>query len=399
MLISNSKFQIFSSLLFLAFISRASASITWSVTDSQFRSRPIAVESIDAAGIHPASSDQPVLSWDNVVELSQNPTASSVSPGRFTLILQGGDNLTGEPVAMKGDTLDWRSIRLSEINFPIGSAVAIVRTGSAVSDLDQTRTDDVVRLANGDVAHGVVTQVAPEGVTIQTADATPTLPWDSVTAVLFSTPPLDSAAADRRLFRVHFTGDESVTVPGVALAAGGLTLSLDDKTTRQVDPAAVTEIEQLNGPISWLTAHKPSENIYKPFFSENFPTRFDRTVEGGTPIREKYPAFHHGIGCHSYSKLSYDLDGKWAGFTSQFAIDSDSPLADVTVRIYLDNHPIFEQKNVKAGQIYPLKIIPLGSAKTISLEVDYGENYATEDRFVWLDPALIRNLPVPATQP
>jgi len=314
------------------------------------------------------------------------------------LILRGGDKLSGDPIAMNGDTIDWKSARLDEINFPIGSAAAITRNGSAIPDLDQPRTDDVVRLSNGDVAHGVVTQVAPEGVTIQTADATPTLPWDSVAAVLFSTSPVDSAA-DRRAFRVLFAGDESVAVPAVAITGNELTLFLDAKNTRKVDLATVTGIEQLNGPVSWLTARKPSENIYKPFFSENFPTRFDRTVADGKPIREKYPAFHHGIGCHSYSKLTYDLSGQWAGFATQFAIDSDSPLADVTVRIDLDDKPVFEQKNVKAGPIYLLKLIPLGNAKTISLEVDYGENYATDDRFVWLDPALIRTLPSPATQP
>ncbi len=115
------------------------------------------------------------------------------------------------------------------------------------------------------------------------------------------------------MFRVQFGGDESLTVSAVALAADKFTLFLDDRNTRQIDADAVAGIEQLNGPISWLTSRKPAENIYKPFFSENFPTRFDRTVADGKPIREKYPAFHHGIGCHSYSKLVYDLDGKWAG--------------------------------------------------------------------------------------
>ena len=162
--------------------------------------------------------------------------------------------------------------------------------------------------------------------------------------------------------------------------------------------ATVAGVEQLNGPISWLTSRKRAENIYKPFFSESFPTRFDRTVADGRPIPEKYPGFHHGIGCHSYSKLVYDLEAGWAGFRAQFAIDSDSPLADVTVRIYLDDKLAFEEKNVKAGRIYPVVVVPLKDAKTISLEVDYGENYATEDRFVWLDPALIRTLG-PTTMP
>jgi hypothetical protein len=247
--------------------------------------------------------------------------------------------------------------------------------------------------------HGIISGIAPAGVTIQIGDATPTLGWDSISAVLFATAPGNPAESQRRMFRVRLAGDEAVDVADVSLAADQLTITLEDKTTRRLDPGIVAGIEQLNGPIQWLSSREPLENIYKPFFSENFPTRFDRTVADGTPIHEKYPGFHHGIGCHSYSKLVYDLDGGWAGFRTQFRIDSDSPLADVTVRIYLDDKPAFERKNVKAGRIYPVVVVPLNGAKTISLEVDYGENYAMEDRFVWLDPALLRTLPPATTQP
>ena len=124
-------------------------------------------------------------------------------------------------------------------------------------------------------------------------------------------------------------------------------------------------------------------------------------VADAKPITEKYPAFHHGIGCHSYSRLTYELDPAWTSFRTQYAIDSNSPLADVTIRIYLDDKCVYEKKNVKAGTIFPPVLVPLSGAGTISLEVDYGENYATEDRFVWLDPALTRKTPsqTPTTLP
>jgi hypothetical protein len=235
-------------------------------------------------------------------------------------------------------------------------------------------------------------------VTIQAGDATPTLAWDSINVVLFSSGSANPRGAEGRMFRVELGGDESLTVPDVALAGDKVIVFLADKSSRQIDVGSVSGIEQVNGPISWLTARRPSENIYKPFLGENFPARFDRTVADGKPIRERYPTFHHGIGCHSYSKLVYDLSGKWGAFRSQFAIDSDSPLADVTVRICLDDKVAFEQKNVKAGRVYPVVTVPLAGAKRLALEVDYGENYATEDRFVWLDPALIRSAG-PATAP
>ena len=387
--ISNLKFRISICLSLSLFISQSRAATIWTLTDAEFHSRAISIDSIDSAGIHSGSD---LLGWNDVLEISQTVNPPAASAGRLSLFFRGGNELSGAPISFNGDTLQWNSGRLGTTGFSVDSLAGIVQSGYAGGDLDQARTDDVIRLANGDTMHGIITGIAPAGVTIQIGDATPTLGWDSISAVLFSTAGGNPAAVQRRMFRVHLSGDEAVDVADVSLAANQLTITLGDKSTRALDAGVVAGIEQLNGPISWLTSRKPAENLYKPFFSENFPTRFDRTVADGRPITEKYPGFHHGIGCHSYSKLVYDLGNGWAGFRTQFAIDSDSPLADVTVRIYLDDKPAFEEKNVKAGRIYPVVVVPLKDARTVSLEVDYGENYATEDRFVWLDPALIRRL-------
>jgi hypothetical protein len=392
---SSFGFRIFVAGLFLSVACQSHAA-TWNLTDSQFHTRSISVDSIDAAGIHSGSV---VLPWDDVLEISHGANAAPAGAARFTLIFRSGDKLSGEPVSFDGQTLHWNAGPLGQIGFSVDSLLGIVRGGYAAGDLDRPRTDDVVRLANGDTTHGIVNQITPAGVTIQAGDATPTPPWDAIDAVLFSTAPANPAESDLRSFRVRLDGDDAIIVPDVSLAGNQLTITLDDKSIRQIDAASVLEIEQLNGPVGWLTSRKPSADVYRPLFSENFPTRFDRTVAEGRPIAEKYPGFHHGIGCHSYSKLVYDLDGKWAAFRTQFAVDSDSPLADVTVRIYLDDKAVVEQKNVKAGRIYPVTVVPLGAAKLISLEVDYGQNYATQGRFVWLDPALLRTLPQAATQP
>jgi len=362
---------------------------TWTLTDAEFHSRSIQVDSIDSSGIHSASA---LVPWEDVLEICRIANPPPASAARFTLLFPSGDKLVGQPLSFDGQTLWWNTSRLGRLGFSLDSVLGIVRGGYTGPDLDRPRTDDVVRLANGDTTHGIVNQITPAGVTIQAGDATATPPWSAIDAVLFATA-AKAAASDRPSFRVRFAGDDAITVPQVSLAADQLTITLDDNSTRQIDAASVLQIEQLNGPVSWLTSRKPSADIYRPMFSENFPTRFDRTVADGRPIAEKYPGFHHGIGCHCYSKLVYDLDGQWAAFRTQFAVDSSSPLADVTVRIYLDDKAVVEMKSVTAGRVYPATVVPLGSAKTISLEVDYGPSYATQGRFVWLDPALLRKLP------
>ncbi|MGA2581848.1 MAG: NPCBM/NEW2 domain-containing protein [Tepidisphaeraceae bacterium] len=357
----------------------------WKITNSQFQSQSVDLQSIDQDGLH-LTAQPTTMPWSDILEIS-HPAPAPPAGGKFVAFLTTSDHLSGDPEGITGDQLQWNAPGLGAIQLPEAKLAAICRAGSAAPEgLDQVRTDDQVLLANGDRTHGIITQIDAIGVTIQTDAATPTLPWDSVSAVLISSTP--TVAKNDRVFRVRFGDDSSITASTVALAGDQLSISFDGKTTRTIDDSLVAAIEQINGPVSWLTSRTPSVNIYNPYFTEDFPTKFDRTVDG-RPIREKYPDFHHGIGCHSYSKLVYDLDGTYTVFRTQFAIDSDSPLADVTARILLDDKVAWEMANVKAGRIYPVVQVPLGAAKHVGLEVDFGENYATEGRFVWLDPALV----------
>ena len=73
----------------------------------------------------------------------------------------------------------------------------------------------------------------------------------------------------------------------------------------------------------------------------------------------------------------------------------------MTARIFLDGQPAWEARNIRAGPPAPPVIIDIAGHKTVTLEVDYGENYDVQDRFNWIEPAVLRNKPTtaPSTQP
>lgn len=371
---------------------------TWRLTDAQFRSASAQVLGIDAAGVHMVISEAnstPVISWDNLLQLDRDIPATSAPGNLYQIYLFNGDHLGGQPTGSAGETVQWKQDALGQINIPL-SRVAGIAQSNFTPKLDEPRSDDLVQLANGDSTHGIVTNIDNTGVTIQTGDTTATLGWDSIAAVLFSnSSPTDD---EHRMFRVRFADGGTISVPNVSLTGDQFTLHFDDKQNRDVPLSSVCGIEQINGPVSWLTSRKPVENVYKPYFTEQFPTRFDRTVTG-LPLSERDPGFHHGIGCHAYSKLVYELTGHYAGFRTQYAIDSDSPLADVNIRILLDGQVVLEKKHIRAGENDPVVILPLGDARRLTLEVDYGQDNATQDRFIWLDPALIRQLPAAGSVP
>jgi hypothetical protein len=132
----------------------------------------------------------------------------------------------------------------------------------------------------------------------------------------------------------------------------------------------------------------------------------DRTVEGNL-IRAAGHDFARGIGAHSYSRISFDIaaPGTFAALRTQYAIDGDLPLADVTARILLDGNIAWEKSGIRAAQVNaplaPPVILDIAGHKTLTLEVDFGENYDVQDRFNWIEPALLRQRPTtaPSTQP
>ena len=69
---------------------------------------------------------------------------------------------------------------------------------------------------------------------------------------------------------------------------------------------------------------------------------------------------------------------------------ADKARDGVTVRILLDNKPAYERQNVTSPDPSPVITLPLNGAKSLTLEVDYGLSNDTQDRFLWLQPALLR---------
>ena len=152
-------------------------------------------------------------------------------------------------------------------------------------------------------------------------------------------------------------------------------------------------VEQVSGPAVFLSSREPSENVYIPFFGtdQDYPAKMNQTVSGNRELRFGGRSFRRAIGVHSYSRLSWPLDGKYAAFRTQYGIEDDKVRADVTVRIKLDDKVAYEKKNVRAGMLSPVIVIDLAGAKKLTLEVDYGRGYDVQDRLNWIEPAIIRN--------
>jgi hypothetical protein len=381
-------------------VAPALAQDSWNLVSADFQSRPVTLIGMDESGVQIAGSGgaAQTVGWDNLLELDhiQPPAAAPAKSGGFALYLNGGDEIFGSPVSMADDTLTWQHSVLGKIEVPEDRMSAIVRVGQSAAGIDQPRKADIVRLLNGDVTTGVIQSLTDSAVVIRPADADSSAQIDiaNVAAILLAdSDPL--APPPGRAWRVWLDDGSSLRVPLATMQHGQLNVGFMPGHTAPIDPAAVASIEQTNGPVRWLTDLTPTQVVYHPFLGENFPPQFDHPVDDpSATIRAKFPPFRHGIGVHSYTKLTYAIPDGFAAFRTQFAVErisgSDMTKTDLSVRILLDGTVAQEFLHVHYGNVAAPVIIDVAGKKELSLEVDFGDDLSAQGRFVWLDPAFVR---------
>lgn len=372
------------------------AESSWTLTDDQFRQQSVNFVGMDGRGIY-VGPGRTLIPHSRFLELAR-PAAASDSAERFVLHLAGGDVLRGEPVGTVREQLQWKSASLGQMQLSLRDVRAIVRGGRAPEGIGQEHKEDVVVLTNGDSVRGIISKI--EGGKVYLSDVDNGIAVDAVAWIFFASPAQKPPPATRA-FRVKLIDGSVFTAPEAEAAGDQLTLKLSASQARSVPLASVVSIEQMNGPVSWLSSRQPLSIQQVPFLDENFPPRMDRTV-ADKPIRFGRQVYTRGIGVHARCVIEYALDGGYDTFRTQYAIDEGrNERADVTVRIKLDDKVVHEKLSVRAGVLSEVVQIPLGSASKLTLEVDFGQGIHTQDRLNWIEPALVRKAAgaAPSTRP
>ena len=389
-------------LLSLAFlIPHAAADAGWVLMTADMQQQPVSLQQIGPAGVRvvPVNAAQPItISFDSFLQIDR--TSQPRSPGaNLTLILLNGDRLTGHPVSAKDEQVTWHSPSIGDLTVPLKQIRALIRYGSTIENLDQPLTEDKILLSNGDTTKGIVTDISDSKVTVQAAAPTE-IPLDSVKWIQFALAAKPAMKTDRG-FRIRLNDDSLISADSLEADDQKITLALPDGSKREVAMVAAAGIEQLNGPLSWLSSGTPQAIVQVPYFGGTiWPTRMDSTV-GGKPIQFADRIYARGIGVHAYSRIDYALDGSYEAFRTQYAIAQDEKrqYANVAVRIKIDGKTVHEQPSFTADLLSPVLVLDLPKdAKMLRLEVDYGQANDTQDRFNWIEPALLRKKP-PKTQP
>ena len=379
----------------------------WLLTTADFRTERVSLRAIGDRGLTVSiggpDGHARVIDFDRFLQIDRVPAPRAPAAGRFVLELTWGDRLAGEPRSVEAEVLAWSGTSLGELKLPLKSIASMRRAGRAPAAAeDHPRdTEDVITLANGDAVRGIISAISVRSVSIQSAGGDVIdVPLDSVVAIDFAKAPGGAGEPalaggnHPRAFRVTLADGSLVTAPSIQIANDSLLLKLDDGASRSVPLADVASIEQLNGPVLWLSSLTATENIQLPFLDYAAPARMNATVTG-RPIRFGDRTFTRGIGVHAYSRMTWPIDPSIRAFRTQYALDGDLPYANVTVRIMLGDRVVHEKSDVRAGALSPVVMLDVNGQKTITLEVDYGQTYDVQDRFNWIEPALLKSKPEP----
>ena len=367
----------------------AAQSDTWTLTTADFNTQHVTLKAIDSSGVKVQAGDsdqEQTVPLEKFLDIQRQVPSASSAP-KFVLQLAGSDKLAGEPVNLTAEALVWKNPALGEISIPTGNLLGITRAAGAA--VGQPGREDVVALANGDSVRGIIASMSSDKVTVQIQAGNNDVPLSSVASITFAAIP--GARPPQHGFRVRLDEGSSLVSSEVRLAGNNLVLSLGKKVERKIPVAHVVALEQVNGPVSWLSSRAPSEQIYYPFIGPpRQPAAYmDRSWSSPAPIEFKGQIFPHGIAVHAFSRLVWPLDGKYAAFRTLYAVEGESSLADVTVRIKLDDKVVYEQQHVRAGVLSAPVVKDLGAAKTLTLEVDGGAAYP-QDALDWIEPALLK---------
>jgi hypothetical protein len=388
-------------LLLLGLLSPCARAATgrWTLTTADLTQRPAQWLGLSEQGVQVSQSKGPqTIPWSDFVEIRQTPDhPPATRPAGLFLELANGDRLIGQPNGITGENLKWNTPSLGALTIPLRQIVSLTSDAAPAPQSTPAPAEDQAQLINGDTVKGIVTDITPQTLTMQVNAQPATIPIASLHRLQLAataTPP----ASSQRALRLTLDDDSVLTLSAAATNGNTLQLTLPDGAERMIDQTDVVALQQLNGPVLWLSSLKPAQAIQTSDFDLHWPAQMNRSVTGA-PIRFGSTTYDQGIGVHAYSSLRFNLPSGYRTFRTQYAIDGDGPLADVTVRILLDEKPVYERSGVKAGTLSPILLLPLHNAKTVTLEVDFGQNGAVQDRFNWIQPALLKQPPPPSSRP
>jgi hypothetical protein len=189
-----------------------------------------------------------------------------------------------------------------------------------------------------------------------------------------------------------------IAMRGGSLLAGSLGPATDEtisvvtswKSPIALPIADVVSWEVRSDRIVYLSDLVPVKQEIQGIIHQDWPVRMDQSASAG-PLRLGGQTFAKGIGCHSYSEITFKLDEPFTKLAARIGIDDHvRPRGSVQFRIVGDDRVLYDSGEL-SGRDDPLDIsVDVNGVEWLKLIVDIGESLDLSDHADWAAIRLIR---------
>lgn len=324
--------------------------------------------------------------------------------GAAQIVLAGGGVIVADAPRIEGEQLIGSSRLLHNVKVPLKLIAGIIFQPPAdrakydhllARVLSLAGQSDRVILDNGDELTGSIAALDGAKLRLQ-SDAGPLdLEQGKLAAVLFNPILIDKPQPGGLRVLVGFSDGSRAAALSVVADKTSAQLKLAGGVDLVSLTGAIVALQPLGGRIVYLSDLKPSSYRHLPFLDLSWPYRADSSVLGSL-LRAGGGLYLKGLGMHSPSRITYDLDGEYKRFDADVAIDAETgPRGSVIFRVFTDDGSGSWQQRAKSeivrGGEAPVPIsVDLAGARRISLLVDFADHGDEQDHADWLGARLVR---------
>jgi hypothetical protein len=304
-----------------------------------------------------------------------------------TLRLVNGDQVYG--------AVSFPSPRLVKVAAGWGGLTVPIAWCSAVrldpdTPMPEPAAKDALVLA-GDRVEGAVQGVSGGKVQFEVSGKPVPLELSRVRAIVFG-PRNRTPGPNQGLgIQLDLGGGERLSGQWLKMDEDILSLRLAWGDTLDVPVASISRLEVQNGRLVYLSTLRPSETRATPFLDRTFPIRADSAVSG-RPLRLRGRTYVRGLGVHSRTEVTYQLDGTFRTFAATLGVDDAvGSQGSVVYRVFGDEKLLFESPVLRGGGVpHDLKL-EIRKVLLLRLEVDFADGGDAGDHADWADARLLKD--------
>jgi hypothetical protein len=324
------------------------------------------------------------------------------------IMLSGGGLIVADGIWIEKEQLRANSASLGKIGLPLElvAGVLFVPPGDRAAldpwtaRLSAATQSDRIWLDNGDTLAGTIVGLdeprkQSRSLALQTETGVSQLPADKIVAISLNSTLAEKPRAAGLRSLVGLSDGSRVTAIELTANKNTARIKLAGGASLSSSTDALVALQPLGGRVIYLSDLKPASYRHIPFLEMAWPYQADASVLGST-LRAGDQIFAKGLGMHSPSRISFDLDGSWRQFRAEAAVDAEAGTrGSVTFRVFTDDGSGNWQQQAKTeivrGGDPPLPIaVDLAGVKRLSLLVDFADRGDELDHADWLNARLVR---------